>query len=71
MSTNSPFGFNTNNHCKHDDDIALFRDLLTTVQANLFSLKQENNSLKAEFNEDIKSIKSDVKLLKSDISDAV
>ena len=71
MSTNSPVVFNTNNHCKHDDDIALFRSLLTIVQADLFSLKQENNSLKTEFKEDIKSIKSDVKLLKSDISDAI
>ena len=46
--------------CKHDSDIALFCSMLTTIQADVFSLKQENKSLREDYREELKSIKDDV-----------
>ena len=57
--------------CKHDSDIALFRSMLTTIQANVFTLKQENKSLREDYREELKSIKDDVILLKTDIRETI
>ena len=39
----------TNVSCKHDSDISLFRSMLTTIQADMFSLIQENKSLREDY----------------------
>ena len=57
--------------CKHDSDIALFRSMLTTIQADVFTLKQENKSLREDYREELKSIKDDVILLKTDITETI
>ena len=57
--------------CKHDSDLALFRSILTTVQADIFSLKQENTTLRDEYKHDLKSIRADVVLLKTDITEVI
>ena len=61
----------TNVSCKHDSDISLFRSMLTTIQADMFSLKQENKSLREDYQNELKSIKADVILLKTDITEAI
>ena len=57
--------------CKHDSDIAFFRSMLTTIQADVFTLKQENKSLREDYREELKSIKDDVILLKTDITETI
>ena len=57
--------------CKHDSDLALFRSILTTVQEDIFSLKQENTTLRDEYKHDLKSIRADVVLLKTDITEVI
>ena len=61
----------TNTSCSHDSDIALFRSMLTTIQADLFSLKHENKSLREDYQKELKSIKADVILLKTDITESI
>ena len=62
---------NTNTSCSHDSDIALFRSMLTTMQADLFTLKHENKSLREDYQKELKSIKADVILLKTDITESI
>ena len=45
--------------------------MLTTIQADLFSLKHENKSLREDYQKELKSIKADVILLKTDITESV
>ena len=45
--------------------------MLTTIQADLFSLKHENKSLREDYQKELKSIKADVILLKTDITEPI
>ena len=45
--------------------------MLTTIQADLFSLKHENKSLREDYQKELKSIKADVILLKTDITESI
>ena len=45
--------------------------MLTTIQADVFTLKQENKSLREDYRKELKSIKDDVILLKTDITETI
>ena len=45
--------------------------MLTTIQADLFSLKHENKSLREDYQKELKSIKADVILFKTDITESI
>ena len=56
---------------KNDADIAFFRSVLSDLQTEISTLRNENGELKPSLKVEINSIKEDVKSLKSNITDAV
>ena len=57
--------------CRHDNDLVLFCSILTTVQADMFILKQENTTLRDEYKHDPKSNRAYVVLSNTDIAEVI
>ena len=57
----------TNNSNKTNTELSLLQNMLSSVQADIIAIKQDNNELRGE----IKSIKSDIKCIKTGVSEHI
>lgn len=55
------------NSCKSNAEIELFRGLLSDFQADLISLKQDNDFVRNELSGEVKSLKNDLKSFKAEM----
>lgn len=55
------------NSCRSDAEIELFRGLLSDFQADLISLKQDNDFVRNELSGEVKSLKNDLKSFKAEM----
>ena len=65
QNTQSPCS--TNNSIKTNTELSLLQNMLSSVQADIIAIKQDNNELRGE----IHSIKSDIKCIKTGMSEHI